>query len=270
MTKSIYTNEELQYIKDNYKDRTYREITDYLNTFNKIKKNEKQVRTKAYQLGLGKRKAYDRKYFHDINNESKAYWLGFFYADGWISTSSDSSFEIGIELSGVDKSHLEKFKDELNGDVMVSTLIKKDRYIKGVFVEGGKPSALIRLFSKEMFDDLKLHNFTTDKTHSLKFPIVNSELWVPFLRGFYDGDGCLSKTEKTFQVNFTNPNYKFLEYIKNKLSNVGIRSSIHKEFDLKYRLVITKSHNMKFLEYIYQDSNIHLDRKYDKYIKILA
>ena len=49
--------------------------------------------------------------FFDELNEKSAYWLGFLYADGYVSSYENS---IGISLKSEDINHLEKFKNFLN------------------------------------------------------------------------------------------------------------------------------------------------------------
>lgn len=69
-------------------------------------------------------------------------------------------------------------------------------------------------------------------------------------------------------MKFTNYNSKFLEYVKNRLENdFGITSALYKENELKYNLNINGSNKdkIKFLDLIYENSNIFLDRKYQIY-----
>jgi DNA-binding transcriptional regulator WhiA len=54
----------------------------------------------------------DHTYFNKINTESKAYWLGFIYADGFITTSKYSKY-FGVSLSEHDEDHLEKLKNAM-------------------------------------------------------------------------------------------------------------------------------------------------------------
>lgn len=49
---------------------------------------------------------FDESIFDSIDTEEKAYWLGFIFADGYIS-SRDNTFE--LSLKGSDVEHLEKF-----------------------------------------------------------------------------------------------------------------------------------------------------------------
>lgn len=51
--------------------------------------------------------------FEKIDTEEKAYWLGFIYADGYVSTNT---YAFGIELSIKDIDHLIKFKKFLSWD----------------------------------------------------------------------------------------------------------------------------------------------------------
>ena len=44
-------------------------------------------------------------YFSEIDIEEKAYWLGFIYADGYVTGS-----KLGIAIANLDRMHLEKFK----------------------------------------------------------------------------------------------------------------------------------------------------------------
>lgn len=62
-----------------------------------------------------------RKYFHNenffenIDTEEKAYWLGFLYADGYITERSNGYGQesFGITLSAEDENHLIKFKHSI-------------------------------------------------------------------------------------------------------------------------------------------------------------
>ena len=55
---------------------------------------------------------YDINYFKVINTEEKAYWLGFIYADGCIT--SDIRQQFIIELCKQDRIILDRFTDCIN------------------------------------------------------------------------------------------------------------------------------------------------------------
>ena len=63
---------------------------------------------------------FNENYFEKINNEHKAYWLGFIYADGNIALRKRNqkvkSKVLDISLKEEDKKHLCKFKNDIKGD----------------------------------------------------------------------------------------------------------------------------------------------------------
>lgn len=266
--RKIFEDWELEYIRDNYQTKTYQEITDYLNLHNKVKKDAKQVRTKSSVLGYRKQNiGIKRDYFNVIDTEEKAYWLGFIYADGYVSISkTGGQQEVGIELNVNDIGHLRKFDKALNGNLPIAIRTRKPTLIKGV-PTGEREVCSIRIYSKKMVSDLIKHGVTIRKTYSKEFPIVEDGLFFHFLRGFFDGDGCitLSQNGNIDELKFTNPNNEFLKFISNKLLENGIHTTIYCEDELKYNLRISTFDRFKFLDKIYGNSNVFLDRKYQKY-----
>jgi len=53
---------------------------------------------------------FNENYFDVIDNPDKAYWLGFLYADGAISSNNNT---VELSLKSSDIKHLEKFRDNL-------------------------------------------------------------------------------------------------------------------------------------------------------------
>ena len=201
-----------------------------------------------------KKRGYDtsrnpliKNIFHTIDTEEKAYWLGFLYADGYIS--KHNQIEVGLSLK--DEEHLYKLKKFVNTN---TDIIKDNHRCRLLFC------------SKEMTADLAALGCVNNKSLILTFP---SEEQVPqyllrhFLRGYVDGDGCLCYTEKTKQFSITSTQ-QFLDgmlkrtgWDKEKCnyytSGKAITWRCHKDVILQY------------LEYLYNNSNIYLNRKYEKY-----
>ncbi len=268
--KKIFSDKEIEYIINNYQNKTYKQITKELNKFNEVKKSDKQVRTKASVLGLSKAKhKYNRRYFEKINTKDRAYWLGFIFTDGYIQyrkyDDGRSTSEVGIELKKCDENHLLKFIRAIEGNVKIKTRITKDRVIKGSFTKGGTYMSQIRLFSKEMVDDLLSLNVVPNKTYKQDYPVVDEELFWDFLRGVVDGDGCIHKNSGLLKI--TNPNIYFLEYLQNFLKTNGFESYIKKEEEWKYNLFLKHS-SVSLLDNIYKDSHVYLERKYAIYKKL--
>ena len=72
----------------------------------------------------------DENYFECIDNEEKAYWLGFLYADGFIESKRGTySQKFGIMLSYRDRKHLEKFNKCLNSNYVIHL---EDLYLESI------------------------------------------------------------------------------------------------------------------------------------------
>lgn len=93
---SVWTNEDLNFLKENFNKYTKKELAKMLN------KSDNAIQIKANRLGL-KREGkyyYDKKYFKDILTSNQAYWLGFMYADGYVTSNKNKTkYTVGIELN---------------------------------------------------------------------------------------------------------------------------------------------------------------------------
>ena len=199
--------------------------------------------------------------FETIDSEEKAYWLGFLYADGCVS-SNRNTIEIGLAV--IDKEHLEKFKK----------FIKSEHKI-GLHQGKLGDSYRISIRSDKMKSDLIKLGCTPKKSLTLTFPNENQvpeNLIKHFIRGYFDGDGCVSigKSEYVDLIS----TIEFLECIKDILLKMNIKSTIiplatKNRNSNNYRLVLTNKQGRKdFLKYIYDNANIYLDRKYEKFLKM--
>lgn len=249
--------------------------TNYLSmTYGEIAKNigftERQVRGWINNNCNKKNRTFNDKYFNKIDTANKAYWLGFIFADGWITKNNSSrNYELGIELCSIDEQQLIDFNNELGG---VHT-IKHAHYEK--YICNHKDISItytvcIRICSKQIAEDLIRHNVLENKTLKSDYPIVDDNLFFDFIRGYIDGDGCIYVNENNMsssKVHITSSHCDILNYIKDKLYLYGIKSNIYKEKDNKYRIYLNYKNSIKLLDLIYYNSNVQkLERKYKKYL----
>lgn len=254
--KSIFTKEQIEYIKTNYRNMPYKEIAD------KFGMTTKQIQGKVSTLGLdSKRRQFDKHYFSQIDNNDKAYWLGFIYADGYIV-----DHELGIELKSNDDYLLKGFSKEL-GDVHPVEYKDDHKLFNGY--EYDTHSCLIRVYSIDITNDLRKLNIVQNKTNSSVFPKCDDYFYA-FLKGFLDGDGCLYVDNRNhLMVSFTNSNEDFLEYINKTVKiTLGITGSIYKETDKKYKLIYFRKNDVRLLlDTIYGcNTQNYLLRKYNIYM----
>ena len=203
---------------------------------------------------------FNENFFKSIDNEKKAYWLGFIYADGCLY---DNSLRIELQLKDIDL--LKQFRQDINAF---------DSEIK---IDGNKQSCQIILNSKTNLENLFKNGCYVNKTFKIKFPTedqVPDNLIHHFMRGYFDGDGCIYSRNNKNGVNTFSVvgNFDFIMAYKEKLF-----SSINKSNDIKlqkhyqvYSLYLGGNKQLKKIyNFLYKDAKTFLSRKYNKWNKIL-
>lgn len=267
-----WTNEELDFLRENYKTMSYKDIGNNLN------RTCSAVQNKCKKMGLKKpdKYFYNHRFFQFIDTEEKAYWLGFIYADGWVR-KTNAGAELGISLQSGDVKHLLKFNRSINGNI---SIVDRTRPFCIEGRTGVSTCSTIRLYSTDMVNDLIRHGVVPNKSDKIQFPYLSSKfLMLAFIRGFFDGDGCIMEQtkRKAITCNFTTISKNFIEDLRKWLyENIGVSSYIvqEKRHNDKnktcYRLYIKGLENSYiFTSSIYDNANIYLNRKYNLYHKIL-
>ena len=223
--------------------------------------------------------SFNENYFKTIDDEHKAYWLGFIAADGCvleptyqiskrtgkIIRKEQGALQIGLQEK--DKAHLEKFQKDIKDTHKINFSKKRKAYD-------------IKILSNIICMDLQQYNIVPRKSLVLEFPDnIREDLLRHFIRGYFDGDGSIAfcKNKKgvisigSIQVSiigtvmFLNTLNNILEdelQFKGKVVDLGNR---HKPVT-KTIFFSSIAHTKKFLDFIYKDSTIYLDRKYERYL----
>lgn len=216
---------------------------------------------KENNIVIKKSEAYNTKYtlnqnyFDNIDSEDKDYILGLLCADGCVSHNT-----ISISLQEGDQ-HI------LND---INTRIESNRPLRCIPLHSKNKNwhnqYCLTIVNKHMATSLKLLGVIENKSHNLQFPNIDPCLYSHFIRGYFDGDGCIIKTEKRASLVGTHP---FLSTIKNILEEeLSIHFSLRqcRSKSVTYELRVSGSHQTKvFLDYIYHQSTIQLNRKYQLY-----
>lgn len=204
----------------------------------------------------------DDNYFEVIDTPNKAYALGMIFADGTISKNGNY---ITISLQERDKSILEALNNEYGGNRHLTFINYNSKN------SNWQNQYSFSVCSKKMKDDLIKHGAIPNKSLALEFPKdVPNDLIKHFIRGYFDGDGYISKKEDRCELISTEDFCKKLSLIvKEKLN---INSSImycHNQKDKPTRsFQIAGKHQVKnFLDWIYGDAELFMERKYDLYIQ---
>lgn len=193
--------------------------------------------------------------FKKIDTEEKAYWLGFLYADGYVSKSSNG---IELALKESDVEHIKKFKSFINSNNKISR--KKIRLNKNIYY-----AYRISFRDKIMKKDLISNGCTPQKSLTLEFPtdeVVPDELKRHFLRGYWDGDGSLIHTDKTYRISVISTK----EFISGMLNFTDWKDYALQDEGQAFRWECNNSKTIpKIINFLYKDANIYLERKYRKY-----
>lgn len=212
-------------------------------------------------------KRFNENYFENIDSEEKAYWLGFISADGSISLKCKNSGSLQIKLASRDKNHLQKFLNsiEYSGlDIKDSITISKSKN-KEYFASG------ISIPSKKICLDLIGCGVTQNKTFTLKSWNGPENLMRYYWRGFFDGDGCLSKTKNKapncdkyyrFSCGLVGTYDVVENFIKHIKDNLEIDGKIVKQESVFIVAYGGMEKTQKITAYLYNEANIYLDRKY--------
>jgi hypothetical protein len=201
----------------------------------------------------------NHKYFEKIDNEEKAYWLGFLYADGYIRERKFGN-SLELKLSVKDDDHLKLFRSCLNSNHKIVYGINKTH-------NNGKPSfshmCHLAMYSNELVNSIKSNGFHSRKTFTISKPNLSSDLIHHFIRGYFDGDGTFRFVEKQKnQTGITSASEKFREFIIKELSKNEIKINYYGGINL---YIQNKMDNQKFYNYIYKNATIYLERKKEKY-----
>ena len=123
--------------------------------------------------------------------------------------------------------------------------------------------------------DLQKYGIKEDKSHiDYVYPSIDEQYDKDFIRGYFDGDGCITIKSTGYPVTSFVCNSKlFLESLRNVILKYNIECSDIKcnkgKLNNFYTLYIYKiSEQIKFSNFIYNNANLYLIRKREKFMKI--
>ncbi len=217
------------------------------------------------RTGVGLRRyQLNEHYFDNIDTPNKAYVLGFLYADG---SNCISKQTVSMSLQEGDMQILEDIRNEIGSERPLEFLDYSNKH------DGGynyKNQYRLLMFSKYMCEVLNDKGMPQNKSLILTWPtFLSDNLYSHFLRGYIDGDGHISPTSNF--VGFIGTE-NFCVCAKKHIENtLGIQCNITDASchnGVTKNLNISKKENvLPFLDYIYHDAEMYLQRKFDVYTK---
>jgi hypothetical protein len=203
-----------------------------------------------------------------IDSEEKAYCLGLLASDGAIDNHGRHN-GVTLRLKFEDVGLLCRVRDIMDHTRLIS-VVKNNYTYRGQKKTIYYPN--LSIHSKKLCGQLSTYGIIQNKTFSLRAPdYLEDSLVKHWVRGYFDGDGCIYLKRKNpvrWNANIVSGSLSVLEFIRNWfLDNSSIRYYIAiypiKRKSLYYQLNFDSEPAQKFLEIIYRHSSIHMDRKYN-------
>lgn len=207
---------------------------------------------------------FNENVFNEIDTEEKAYWLGFIYADGNVATlnSKGLGYKFTVTLKLGDIEHLRKLSRFMEHETENIRIPKNAK----------TPQCVFEIGNKHLWYRLNELGVIPNKSLKITFPeqsiFKSQDLIRHFIRGYFDGDGCISYDKLKYTIiprlsmlgtkDFLSRVADIINYNKDKIRT---RKSKHEYFEIK----LNSKDSEKFMHYLYDDCTIYLDRKYNRY-----
>jgi intein/homing endonuclease len=210
---------------------------------------------------INRKHSVNESYFDNIDTEEKAYFLGLLFADGNVNTKYNA---VVLKLQQKDELILSRFSHVI--------LNKKLLY-------KSENNILVKFSSYHIKQQLISLGCIPNKSLKLQWPkwLIDSELQRHFIRGYFDGDGCLTQTYLNFCIGIVSTQQFCESIIDIIFTNTNIIGTIH-----RHKAMLERGNNItcelvyggnrrviKVMNWLYQDATIYLERKHDIYLQLI-
>jgi hypothetical protein len=248
----------------------------------KFNKSESTLYHKASKLGLShqpfnkvfmskksRKYSLNENYFNSIDTSEKAYFLGLLYADGYVHNKK-KILEVSLKKS--DENTLKKLRKALKTSKPIWRYTDKRKNKKSV----------LAVCSENLCKHLINLGCFNKKSFIIRFPYqIPKEFYKTFIIGFFDGDGScfvgnhkVKLKRKTYKrkfagVNFTS-NHKFTNDLYRIFMSYNFKFSRIKDKRKKNSWYLQKTGKdaLNFLNWLYSNECLYMERKYRKYLEI--
>lgn len=192
----------------------------------------------------------DEDYFEFIDTEGKAYFLGLMYSDGSVAKN-----QFYIKLK--DEDVIQQFKQELKTEAPIRR------------IETYQDAYILEVSCQKLCNHLIHQGCVPNKTRVIQVPQLREDLYRHFIRGFFDGDGCLKLNDKIYHCSFdlTSASLPFLEQLRPLITaKAKTNGGIQKETNYNVWHLRYGGHQVvQIMDWLYENSHFYMKRKYDKY-----
>jgi len=207
-----------------------------------------------------------------LTPEQKYYLIGFLQGDGCHSKSTRNRGKVVIEISKRDEDILNKIESFLSpiwncgfGSRARDIQINGYNYTNKDFVS-------LCVCDVSFRSEIQAYVPIGKKSNILIPPCDNSQLdqVKHYLRGYMDADGSIGLTNRSPQipfVSFTVSSEQIKSFIvENIFLVLGIEKRLNRnQRDNLYNIVLYREDAVEYAKYLYSNSELHLNRKYEKF-----
>ena len=237
--------------------------------------NNKPIAKVLEEMGISRNRALstriynvDEEFFDCIDTQDKAYIYGLLLSDG---SNCPSKQTVHISLQEEDREILEKVRQQLHSEKPLEYIDYSNKHDFGYHY---KNQYRLNVFSKHICDQLQSHGLVQNKSLILEFPTdIPDDLMMHMIRGMWDGDGSIGFYNNSVRVSLA----------ATEMFCVGLSDFLSSKYGIESRMCDASCHNgvtrnfyitrmhdkIKFLNLMYKDANLYMERKYQKYIEIM-
>lgn len=251
MAGKRWSIEDLNFLQENYKKYTQKEMSINLN------RTEKSINLMATFLKLKKGKLNtNRKFivndtYFDFWSSNMSYILGYITADGYLFKDKTLKFDCSLQ----DKEILEFIKIEISPNSIIKIYQRKN-----------KDYCTLLIHSTVLLKSLIKLGLKQCKSGQEIYPDIPENFRHDYLRGYFDGDGCIhtsirNNKYKIYRYDFTIV-CKSREFLEKLNSNILDNSCFVTKHNDIWRLYTAKKSNIiQIRDKFYSDNKFGLNRK---------
>lgn len=197
-----------------------------------------------------------------------AYVLGFFAADGTLTVHYSGTEYIAFHVTDLEL--LEAIRRLMGSDHKIAVRTRDIRWKLGYRLQIGNST---------LAKDLRALGFTPNKSKTLVLPEIPIELVGEYVRGYFDGDGCVyfnvlqvagrRKPKPILQTRFTCGCKKYLESLLDLLRRNGIAGGfIVTKTNGAFELILSHKDSLAIYRLMYNNAEtcgVFLERKKEKF-----
>jgi DNA-binding CsgD family transcriptional regulator len=220
---------------------------------------------------------FDERFFK-ARNDTTAYWMGFLMADGCLRKNDNAthSHKLTLALDQGDLQHLQRFCRAIGIPTEAIKLRRghgtnprnNQRYVTQV--------AALSLNHTSIHNWLLPWGIVPRKTYRFVPPRIPKRLYPAFLRGWFDGDGCISRGSNGhfFRACVVGHEKRALQWYASALRCIGYngRLVLHRQVTRSgscWRLTISRKGDLLLLTDVLKASgSIRLARKWDQLLDL--